>query len=152
MKTYLFGFLAALSMMWFAGCSEMPGRYEFAGLDANVTLESPEQKALADRVLRYWDARSRHDFKTAYDMELPYDRFLKPFKIYKAEGASLYKGFHTQVMRMEFDPSDERIAWVFREYRYDDRRLPMRAKWIRVNGTWYHKYNFSVFPQTAPLR
>ncbi len=151
MRKGLFAVLTILSAMWFAGCSDKPGHYEFAGLDANVTLDSSEQKALADRVLRYWDARSRHDFESAYKIELPYDRFLKPFEIYKAEGGSLYKGFHTQVMRMQFDPSDRRIAWVFREYRYDDKRLPMRSKWIRVNGTWYHKYNFSVFPQSGPL-
>ncbi len=134
-----------------AGCTEKK-HFEYAGVDANVSLDTPRREALAERVMEYWDARSRHDFKTSYEMELPYDRYLKEYSLYEAEGRSLFKGFFTQVTKIRIDSGDSRIAWVSRDYRYDDKNLKMRDKWILVNGVWYHKYFFSVFPQTGPLR
>lgn len=135
-----------------SGCNEKPKHYQYADADQNLSVGSKEESALLDRVLAYYDARSTHDFKSSYKMELPYNRFLKTFERYDAESNSLYKGFHTTIDRIELSKKDPRIAWIFREYKYDDKKLYMRSKWILVNGKWYHKYDFSVFPQTKPLR
>jgi hypothetical protein len=148
------GFLLALltaALFVISGCGEKPKHYEYADVDQNLSVGSKEESALLNRTLEYWNARSSHDFKTSYEMELPYNRFLKTFELYDAESKSLYNGFHTTIKRIELSKKDPRIAWVFREYKYDDKKLNMRSKWILVDGKWYHKYDFSVFPQTKPL-
>ncbi len=146
--------LLLIAALWNAGCEKKTKTYAYADVDKNLTITKDAERKLLDRVLEYRDARSRHDFKHTYAMELPYDRFLKPYAMYEEEGNSLYRGFYTTVLKIKLDPSDERIAWVDRVYQYKRKgeKLQMRSKWIEVNGMWYHKYDFSVFPQTHPLR
>ena len=131
----------------FGGCGEKLEKYKFSSIDANVSLSTDEEIGLANRFLKYWDARSRKDFETSYQMELPYNRYLKTYNMYEAEGQSIFENFHTVLLSVRFDKDEKNIAWIQRKYIHKDTVLLLNSKWINVHGTWYHKYTFSVFPE-----
>ena len=132
----------------FIGCSDKLESYEYAKVDSNLTLTTPDEIALANRFLKYWDARSHHDFKTSFSIELPYIQYTKLPDTYHAEGKTTFEGYQVILKKIDYKDSKHQIATIHRIYIYKDKNLDFKSKWIKVNGTWYHKYDFSLFPQS----
>jgi len=133
-------------VLFFSACTDRNVHYQYAALDQNLSLEDENIEALSRAFLEYWDAVSRHDFNLSYRYELPYIRFLKPFEEYKAESNVLLKHFHVTMKSYECEDNGCRVVEVTREFRVGKKRRLFRSKWIRLDGKWYHKYDFSLFP------
>ena len=133
--------------MLFLGCSPKEKHYKYASIDQNLTLADENIKELAMRFMQYWDAVSRHDFNTSYQMELPYIQFVKPYDDYTTEGNAQFEHFYVTLKKVECLDGNCTTALLQREYRFKKKILSFKSKWIKVNGTWYHRYDFSLFPQ-----
>ncbi len=147
MKRALFtipvGILLCLMMI---SCSDKQASSQYVSIDENLTLQSKKDRALANRFIEYWDARSTHQFDKSYKYELPYDRYLKDIKQYRAELAVTLENYHVKMDKIEYLDADKRVALVYRTYTREKVLLKIKSKWIFVNGTWYRKYDFSLFP------
>jgi hypothetical protein len=144
MKSVL-GTLVAIVVLMTA-CSDKAPTSDYVSIDQNITFQTKNAKELRNRFISYWDLRSRHQFDQSYGYELPYIRFLKNEEIYKSELAVTFKGFHTVMTKLHFDDAEQTRATIYRDYVKDDVKLHLKSRWYLVNGTWYRKYDFSLFP------
>lgn len=131
----------------FLGCSDRLSKSKYVSVDENVSLETESLRALRNRFVEYWDARSLHEFDKTYMYEMPYQRFLKPFDVYSGELSVTFNEYNTVLKAIRFENEEKDTATVFREYIKDDVVLHQKTVWYLVNGTWYRKYAFSLFPQ-----
>lgn len=129
------------------GCSDRVSKSKYVTVDENVSMETQSERALRNRFVEYWDARSLHDFDKTYTYEMPYQRFLKPFEVYSGELSVTFSEYNTVLKAIRFENEARDTATVFREYIKDDVILHQKTAWYLVNGTWYRKYAFSLFPQ-----
>lgn len=145
MKT-LFGSLLLIVLL--TACSERVPESKYVSIDQNVTFDTKNAKELRNRFITYWDLRSRHLFEKSYRYELPYIRFLKNEETYNSELSVTFKDFKIIMKKVVFDNPEQTRATVYREYIKDDVLLHQKTRWYLVNGTWYRKYDFSLFPDS----
>jgi hypothetical protein len=134
-----------LSIIFFNGCNEKVTENNYASFKKDFIYENQDIELL-QRVLDYWYLRSTHEFKESYKYELPYQRYLKDFKLYANEGASIYRDFYTTITDVKYIHNNT-IAIVNRVYKRKKITLSQKSKWIKVNNLWYHKYDYTVFPE-----
>ncbi len=140
--TFIISFLAVVI---FIGCSEKINENDYASIEKDFAYENQDSKLL-QRVLDYWYLRSTHEFKKSYKYELPYQIYLKKFDNYADESASTYRKFHTSILKIEYQHNNS-IAIVYRKYKYKNTVLNQKSKWIKLENEWYHKYDYTVFPE-----
>ncbi len=144
MKSLLGSMVLVLILL--TACSDKIPKSEYVSIDQNITLNTKNAQELRNRFITYWDMRSRHLFDQSYSYELPYIRFLKNVEIYKSELSVTFRGFKTVMTKLQFDDAGQTRATIYRDYIKDDVQLHQKSRWYLVNGTWYRKYDFSLFP------
>lgn len=139
--------IAVLSILVFlGGCSRDIPQYEDAHVDTNVTLKTDREIRLATRFVEYWHLRSQHEFEKSFEYELPSYRFLNKYKQYEMESRSMNRDFTSTLKSFTFDPNEADVATIVREYQKNTFVSQKQETWMYVNGEWFHKYYFSVFP------
>ena len=134
-----------LAGMWLMGAMALAQGFEDVNLSQDLNLSTPKHRALANRFLHYWHARQHNEINTTYSFELPYQRYVTPYHIYRRRLGGLYSGARTQLHSISFPHEDVAII-VRRVYRPNGSFYDRKDKWIFTNGQWYHKYYQTVFP------
>lgn len=102
-----------------------------------------KQRLLQKRFQEYWHARSI-DLHKAYEYELPYQRYIGDFSLYKKLVVKTKKGTKAQIVKIEYPHPN--IAIIQRQMIFGKKQSLRKDKWIYVNGQWYHRYYQSVLP------
>lgn len=137
--------IIAFIVIFLASCSEKTKKNEYATVKKDFNYNDQDSRLL-QRILDYWYLRSTHQFKKSYEFELPYQTYLKGFDSYADEGATIYRKFHTEIVKIEYENEDT-IATVYRKYSRKKVELAQKSKWIKIENEWYHKYDYTVFPE-----
>jgi len=113
-----------------------------ANLHTPITNQD-KQKLLEKRFQGYWDARATN-LKEAYQYELPYQRYINDFSLYKKLVVKTKKGTKAQIVKIEYPHLN--IAIIQRRMIFGKKQSLRKDKWIYVDGQWYHRYYQSVLP------
>lgn len=141
-------FLVILTIfVLFSGCEKKIKDFEHAMLDGNLTLKSEKEMALAQRFLEYWEYRSTRQYEKSFQMEMPSYKFLNTIDRYLVESHSMNHDFTIKLKSISFNADEKQIAVLRRQYNKGTFQSFSDDIWLNVNGTWYHKYYFSPFPE-----
>jgi len=143
MKIYLI--FISLIVLFFTSCNTKPNENEFVVIEKDFNYINQDSKLL-QRILDYWYLRSMHKFEESYEYELPYQTYLKTFERYADEGATTYRKFRVAITKIEYK-NEKSIALVYRKYYRKNTELNLSSKWIKIENKWYHKYDYTVFPE-----
>jgi hypothetical protein len=133
--------LISLVLSLILGCEK---KYDYALKDINLTLKGKLQEQLSTRHLDYWEYRSKKEFKKSYMYEIPYQRYLKPLKWYKAF-LDDNREHYTMTQKL-ITINDNVRAQVTTTFQYEDHSYTFKDPWFLVNKTWYHKFRSSNLP------
>lgn len=136
-----FRFFVFFTLILFLGCSQPSSQY--VSLDANLTLHSEKEEALAERFVTYWDARSTNNYKKSYALELPSYRFLASLEQHIVKLPIHKKVPHVTLHSIELIDLKRNIAAVTSLHN----QHKAVEKWIYIDNKWYHRYYRPDFPE-----
>lgn len=137
--------IALWALVLFSGCSGIK-QYEDVNASKELLHATGEKRSLLERAMEYWHFRAHRAYEKSYQFELPSYRFLHEYKQYLKESSIAPEGFHTTIVTIEMFPDKLNMAKLTRLYINGDRVHRESDVWYLVNGTWYHRYYFSPFP------
>jgi len=136
---YLF-FISILILSLFNGCSE---KHKYTKTDIELVLKTDDEKNLANRVLKYWNYMSQHQFEKSYKMELPYQQYLYPLEKYKIINSGNNKHYYMTITNIKIKDNN---ATVSLKYKLHNTKLHLTDKWIKIKEIWYHKKRIKKLP------
>ncbi len=130
-------------VLLFAGCGTAIHTFENAQVTKRyLNTKDKKEQLLVKRFLEYWHYRANGELEKSYSYELPYQRFLTPYKKYKGLIGG-YKGSKTTLVGIKFKND---TAIITRKVRFGKKELTRYDKWIFVKDNWYHKFYQTIFP------
>jgi len=129
-------------LIFVAGCALKTVQYP--NIKITDRYHSLKEKQLIEDFSEYWHARISGDMKKAFSYELPYQRYIDGWKVYRETVTPLRKDAFIELKKIE--PISENVVIVYKVVRIKDRNLLQKEKWIYLDGRWYHKYHQNIMP------
>ena len=126
-----------------SGCSLKIPHSPNVSYSNHVKMDSRKTKLLVKRFVEYWGSRIKGDAKKAWEYELPYQRYLTPFKEYR-KLLSGYARAKIELVNIQFLDPDRAI--IVRRVHIKHKTLQKKDLWIYVKDNWYHKFYQSILP------
>ena len=125
------------------GCSLKIPHSPNVSYSKHVKIDSRKTKLLVKRFIEYWDSRIKGDAQKAWKYELPYQRYMMNFDLYKRL-IGMYKNAKIELSAISF--RDKNTAIIERKISVHKKIWKKKDKWIYVQDNWYHKFYQSIFP------
>lgn len=114
-------------------------------VDVNSSLKI--DKELKQKVSFYWKNKGERRYSDIYNLELPYLNFIHTKDWYEDyfNGAPKYSKVEVYDVK---SVSKEIVEFKLKIY-FPNQKEPvwLGDRWIKVNKSWYHKYNDSPLPK-----
>jgi len=138
---FFFTFLFLL----FIGCSDSHKLAIKKHVDINESIKIDDYDIkLIKRFMEYWELRSTYNFEKSFLYELPYIQYTKSLEDYISEGKTRYRNFDISLINILV--KNEYTVEITRKFKYKKIELKFKSIWIKVNGTWYRKYDLIISP------
>lgn len=133
-----------ISVLLGAGCAK---HYDYVTkLSKDIHIYSRSQVSLLNSAMNYREALSKEDLKTAYNYELPYQKYLLPFNEYRQRHSHDKKHYHVKILTVKIDNKDPEKGYVRFIPLFDGNRRTFTAIWFKIDGKWFHKMELSLLP------
>jgi len=130
-------------LLFFLGCSSKLPVYKETSVE-RTAISSAKEKKLARAFLEYWRARIQRDYKTSYQYELPYQKYIFRYPDYLKKIGNIYSRSKIKLSKITYIAPD--IAIVDREVKMGNKVFHKKDKWIYIDGAWYHKFYQTILP------
>ena len=98
---------------------------------------------LKERFVNYWNYRAHKEFSKAYNFEMPYLRYIHSKEEYEDFFANAPRIKKISVKRIDCKDNFCIIGMDISIYKKTFYKID---KWIKVDNTWYHRYDDRVLP------
>ena len=105
----------------------------------------PDEEALSNRIVKYWDHKVKEEFDKSYDYEDPlFRKKVSMIKYIQSINTSVIKwvGADIENLRREDDVAyvdmKLKIRVMADPLHYAEKDVYLKEKWISVDGVWYH--------------
>ncbi len=113
-------------------------------VDKNVAMKSK----LKERVVQYWENRSKKQFSKTYSYELPYQTYVHSKRWYENFFQNAPRFTKVVIKKIQCDQHVCTIGLLLfpedMSGSYDT--VFLYDKWIVIDGVWYHKFNDVSLP------